>query len=404
MRRPAAKSQLWLAIALLLTLVAVPVQLRGVLHVIPSHFSDLFSPWMGSRALLHGADPYTLDFTHRIQLRFYGVVPKDPRVDTMAFVYPAHAAFLLAPLAELPFKVARATLTAALPVLVALAAWWWAELCGLRRGRWLAIGLVACTWPAIWAYQQTQLTVVVVAAMAGACFLVARKRDFVAGLLLAVATMKPNLAALLILWLLVQMAMQRRWRFLLGFTVPTLALLGASLALWPGWIPRWLAAVRAYGGPYKPPLLMLICGRAGGVAAAALLCAWVVYRLWKIGLSRPGTRGFADAVALLLAFTTCLLPSTYWMIYNELALIPAVYLVFATEKPRLTQLLARLCVVELIAALPVCAAILLVTHRTSVVVVIPFLNLLIPPMLAIAMASNGSKELTPAGSLAPAAV
>lgn len=393
-----------MAVALLLTLAAIPVQLRGVLQVIPSHFSDLYSPWMGTRALLHRTNPYTVEFTHRIEIQFYGVIPKDPKVDTMAFVYPAHAAYLLAPLAELPFKAARSTLTAALPILVALAAWWWARLCGLLRGRWLAIGLVTCTWPAIWAYQQTQLTVVVVAAMAWGCFLLARERDFAAGLLLAVATIKPNLCALLILWLVVQMAMQRRWRFLAGFAIPTTGLLCASLAMWPGWFSRWIAAVRAYGGPYKPPLLMVLFGRAGGIAAAVVLGAWVVFRIWKIGVAKPSTRGFVEGVALVLAFSTCLLPSTYWMIYNELTLIPAVYLVFTAERLRLLQFLARLCIIEMIAALPVCAVVLLVTHRTSVVVVIPFLNMLIPPMLTIALAESGSAEAAPPPKLTAASV
>jgi len=345
---------------------------------------------MGSRALLHGVDPYTRAFTEQIQRRMFWKVLTDPAADSQAFVYPAHSALLLAPLAALPWQAARFLLTAVLPLLLVAAAWLWADMCGVRRSRWFLIALAALSWPAIWAYRQTQLTVVVLLAIALACYLLSRNRDGLAGAALAVATMKPNLSLLLIAWLLLQTALQRRWRFWIGLGIPAVFLLGLSQFLWPRWVSQWLAAVSQYSGPYKPPLLMLELGHLMGIVAIGLLGAGILLRLWTAGVTLPGSPAFAYAVAIILAFTTCIIPTSMWLIYNELAVIPAVFLIFSLEQRRnAAHALAMIAVGVVLGMVPVCAAIYAVIGFRVVLGFLPFMTALVVPVVTVALASRG---------------
>ncbi|HEY6447136.1 MAG TPA: glycosyltransferase family 87 protein [Acidobacteriaceae bacterium] len=398
-------ARLWLGIALLATVASVPKQLHDTLRMIPSHWSDFYSQWMGTGALFHGTDPYTASFTHTIEFGFYGKTPDNPKADTQAFVYPAHAAFVLWPLSRLPWRAARIALTALLPPLVALSAWMWMALGGLTRHRWMVVALVACSWPAIWAYQQTQLTVVVLAAVAAGCFLLSRNLDVLAGILFALATIKPNLAGLVILWLVVQMAIQRRWRFLSAFCVGTAGLVVASMILFPGWIGHWIIAAREYSNtPFKLPLLSLMLGHVAGMALAGALAAGVVWRLWRLGVAAPSSAKFNYAVALILALTVCLIPTTIWMIYNELALIPAVLLIFSDQqRSHPIAAIARFGIYELLGIVPLCALVAAFLGPSTVLEYLPFVNLLIPPLLVIAVASSDAEERITAPSLAPAA-
>lgn len=317
----------------------------------------------------------------------------DPAADSQAFVYPAHSAVLLAPLVLLPWSVARFVLTALLPLLLIGCSWLFAEMCGLRRRRWLVISLVAVSWPAFWAYRQTQLSVVILFAVALACYLLSRDRDGLAGAALVIATMKPNLSLLLIAWLLLQTALQRRWRFWIGLGVPTVLLLILSRILWPGWLSQWLAAVRQYSGPYKPPLLMLELGHLMGIAAVGLLGVGILVRLWAAGATRPGSSAFAYAVALILAFTTCIIPTSMWLIYNELAMIPAVFLIFALERrPNAAHVVAMIAVSVVLGMVPVCVAIYAIIGFRVVLGFLPFMTALVVPVVTVALASRGPAE------------
>jgi hypothetical protein len=375
----------WVWIALALNAAGAPFELHAVLRLVKSHYSDFYSAWMGMRGLLHGADSYAPTFTRQIQLGFFGWIPTDPSIDPQAFVYPAHTALLFFPFALMSWKTARIVLTVLLPLLVAATAWMWARLCAVPCNRVLVSILTALTWPAIWAYQQTQLTVVVLAALAASCLLLARNRDWLAGIVLVVATIKPNLSALLIVWLLAQAVLARRWRFAAGFAGPLLALLAASQFLFPAWIPHWLAASQQYSSrSYKPPLLVLILGHTGGLAATVVLAAWVLVLLCRAGKAMPGSHQFAWAAALILAFSTCVIPTTIWMVYNDLALIPSAFLVFGSHggiKP--LNLAARLCVFEVLGAAPVCGLLAIVTGTRGSLVVVPFLSVLLAPILTL---------------------
>lgn len=386
---------MWIALAGLL--ITTPFELHAILRRIPSHFSDLYSPWMGMRGLIHGVNPYSRDFTEKIFSRFYGRPMNDQEFETQAFVYPGITAFLFGPIALMSWKVARIFTTAILPPLVALTTWIWCELCFIeRRYRWIAIGLVTCSWPAIWAYQQTQPTVIVIAAVTASVFLLARNHDIPAAMCLVFATAKPNLSGFIIAWLLVQMAIQRRWRFVIAFASLSGLVLGGSVVAFPGWVRQWITAAMLYDqNPFKPPELILLLGKEVGGIAILSLGLWLIFWLFDTGVAEPGTRQFTQAIALLLAFTTCVIPTTTWMIYNELALIPAVFLIFAAEGGiPLNNVFARLCIFELLAIVPICVVSMWVVGYNPALSYIPFLNVAVPFAVTLGVAGRVRKALT----------
>jgi hypothetical protein len=160
-------------------------------------------------------------------------------------------------------------------------------------------------------------------------------------------------------------------------------MLAASLALVPGWIPHWIQASLRDAG--KMPLLVTVAGhRVGPVLCIALLVA-VVIRIRRLASDASKAEAFVCSVALLLCATVCLIPSTAWMIYNDLLLIPAI-LVILPRLPRPSGLLSGLAQFGLIASIfvaPACAALGLVFGYSAFIALSPSLVLFVAPLTLI---------------------
>src|SRR5579875_3950678 len=71
-RPPASMARrILVAVALACIVVAPVFHLRLVLHMDPGQWTDLYSPWFGTQAALHGADPYSPAVTATIQRTIY---------------------------------------------------------------------------------------------------------------------------------------------------------------------------------------------------------------------------------------------------------------------------------------------------------------------------------------------
>ena len=311
----------------------------------------------------------------------------DEQWDQQPFVYPAHVAFLIAPLTLLPWWLARLVTTLLAPVIVAATAWIWMRVCSVKLDRVQAgilLFLIVASWPSIWAIRQLQPTVVVAGLIAGSVLSFARRRDGWAGVLLALATVKPNLVAFLAAWLLIQAIAQRRWRFLTVFLSSTLLLLMGADAVLPGWISAWIrASIACSHQPHKSSQLVMIFGHDIGIAVTLILLAALSFRLWKIGVAAGETSEFGRVVSLILAATVCLMPpSNGWMLYNDLLLIPGILFLLPTRPTRpLVRVLHAMTVIStlyMVAIAPITAAISLVLGYVPFLAVLPFLNVLLP--------------------------
>jgi len=306
----------------------------ATLHNQPrGNLSDLYPRWLGARELLlHGRNPYSAEITREIQQGYYGRVldparPDDPK-DQQGFAYPAYVVFLLAPTVGSPFHAVqtgfRGLLIALAPVSVLL----W-----LRLLRWKApcattaiLAILMVGWlPMVQGIKLQQLSLLVSGLLAacGACL--TGGWLFCAGAILALATIKPQLAWPLALWLLVWAGSdwRARRRFVFGFALVMLLLLGGAEVVLPGWPRMFLDAIREYHHytQNRSVLVWMFGGAVGWIleAASVLGCALCV---WRARREPASSTAFGRAFALVLALTVVIVPM--FAPYNQVLLAPAI--------------------------------------------------------------------------------
>jgi hypothetical protein len=299
------------------------------------NLSDLYPRWLGSRELLlHHRDPYSAEITREIQIGYYGRPldpsrPGDPK-DQQAFAYPVYVAILLAPTVNLSFEPLRIVFDGLLIAFTAASVWFWMKAMHWTPPApvWLvSVILVLGSFPAVQGIKLDQLSLLVVGLLSLSALFLVQGRLFTGGVVLAIATIKPQLvgplAMCLLLWAILDW--RRRWSLAAGFAAAMAFLLGVSEIILPGWLPKfWLALHQyvAYTGGISliDKLLSTGPGLSGAVAVVAILLALV----WRLRQQEPGTREFSILLAKILAATFLLVPG--FAPYNQLLLLPAVLL------------------------------------------------------------------------------
>jgi hypothetical protein len=311
--------------------------------------SDLYPRWLGSRELLlHGSDPYSREVTREIQTGFYGRPldpdnPLDPR-EKESFVYPLYVVFLLAPTVTLRFATVVAIFRGILLASIAFSVPLW--ICAIRlRPRWplvvsgmlLALG----SYPAVEEYYQQNLTALVVFFLAAAAAATACNWLTLSGFLLALATVKPDITGLMVLWFLLWAFVRwtERKSLVFSFAATMTALLVAAEVTSPHWMGRFLVAVREYRTyGTDPSIFQVLLPSALATTVAALLIAWLSVQCWRWREATAGSEDFGWALASISAVTLAVIPKL--AAYNELLLVPAL-LVLMTHYNRLVHRLAR---------------------------------------------------------------
>ena len=298
------------------------------------NLSDLYPRWLGARELLlHHRNPYGDDITTEIEKGYYGRVldpnrPDDPK-DRQGFAYPVYVVFLLAPLIGFPYHGVQIFFHWMLISLTAASIWLW-----LRALRWrlslpeiaICIALTLGSVPAVQGIKLQQLSLLVAALLAGAVACVASGLLFCGGALLALATIKPQLAWPLVVWLLVWSASdwRARRRVAIGFgCVMTLLLAGAEIVL-PGWWRMFAEAIGQYHHytQNQSVLDQLLPWAFAGKIVAGIAILGCVFRLWRLRVNPAQSPQFASANALILALTVLVVPM--YAPYNQVLLVPAV--------------------------------------------------------------------------------
>jgi Glycosyltransferase family 87 len=326
------------------------------------NLSDLYPRWLGTRELLlHQRNPYSREVTLEIQEGYYGrrldpARPNDPK-DQQGFAYPVYVVFLLAPLVGLPFPTLLTVFYWLLALLTAASVWLW-----LRVLRWrlppvavaTCIVLTLGSFPAVQGIKLQQLSLLAAALLAGGAACVASDFLFVGGALLALATIKPQLAWPLVAWLLVWATSDWRARRKLGFgfaLVMALLLAGAEIVL-PGWWRMFAEGVRQYHRYTQSQSVLEVMlnqflgtvasasvGRLGGqiLAVIAVLACGGVF--WQLRREPADTPGFSSATALALALTVLVVPM--YAPYNQVLLLPAILLLVRERAAFLSRSPAR---------------------------------------------------------------
>jgi hypothetical protein len=317
------------------------------------NLSDLYPRWLGARELLlHHRDPYSSDVTREIQAGYYGRPldlsrVKDPR-DQQGFAYPVYVVVLLAPTITLPFSTVEAGFRWLLLIITIIAVPLWLRALRWRPSITTTVTLIILTigsFPAVQGIKLQQLSLVVSGLIALCVLLLTSGNLLLAGVMLALATIKPQLvwplAAWMILWTISDW--RQRQRFLWGFGLTMATLLGGAEYLLPGWLTKFrqaIAAYRQYTGGADSLLDVLVTAGWGRVISGLILLALAAV-CWRLRREAAGTSAFSLATAAVLVATVVIVPMV--APYNQLLLLPAVFLLIQHarsnwKRGRLTRL------------------------------------------------------------------
>lgn len=322
--------------------VLIPHQIsEAAAHDRPrGNLSDLYPRWLGARELLlHGRDPYGKEVAREIQAGYYGRPldpsrPNDPR-DEQGFAYPVYVVFCVAPTIGLPFAIVQRGFFWILLVLTCASVLLW-----LRVLRWSAppgtqTSLLALTLGSVAAMQGLklqQISLFVAGLLAIAIVLLVSDHAVAAGILLAVASIKPQLVVLLLCWLAIWTVAdwRRRYRWVVSYLATMAIFIGASEWYLPHWIPRFGRAIRDY---QRYTGAMSVLDSMIGPPSISAPWSWALELLalaallgacWRERRQAANTRSFAFTLSLVLATTILLVPTLAQ--YNQVLLIPALLL------------------------------------------------------------------------------
>ncbi len=326
------RNWLWFVLAVLASTVSWAYMHRVVLPWeyslnvqhgrLKEQMGDLYPRWVGTRELLlHGRNPYGKEVSGEIQMAFYGHPveqtydkPASEIVDEQRFAYPLYVVLLLAPTVHADFAQLQAWAPVILGALIAISVWIWLGVMGWRPPPLLAgaLMLLVLSSPQIaQGLRLRQLGLFVAFLLALATWCLSRQRYFMAGILLALSTIKPQMVLLCLLWFLLWSAgeWKTRWPMAAGFGIALALLAAVAEFLLPGWAHDFIEGIDAYRKyfPTTSPLRLVLGNWAGwalSVLAVAALFA-LAWRNLKVAADSPE---FSQTLALFSIASTLVLP------------------------------------------------------------------------------------------------
>jgi hypothetical protein len=297
--------------------------------------SDLLPRWVGVRKfLMEGVSPYSEETTREIHQKFYGR-PARADEDQVLFVYPLYSVFVFGPFAMIPdFDTARAAWMTVLEVAVILLA-----ALSLMLSRWklspLMLGLLLL-FASLWYYSVRPLinanASLLIAVLVAAAFLALRAdHDALAGFLLALSTIKPQMVVLLIAFTLLWSVSTRRY-VLFWSTVGSIALFSAITALLiPNWIWQNMVQIVAYPDytlPTTPGEIFTVwmpgVGARLGIGLTVVMAATLIWE-WRLAWGKDITWYIWTAFMTLTITQLIGIPTAT---ENYMILFPALVMVF----------------------------------------------------------------------------
>ena len=298
--------------------------------------NDFYARWRPARAwLFEGRSPYTDSVTLDTQLGMYGR-PAKPEEDKGLFSYPMFSMIFFAPFALFDsYAWASAAwlsvLFGSLVGLVAVSLNW----AGWRPPVWLfALTMI---FSILWYHAVRTLLLGQFAALealilAAALLAAGAEKDEWAGVLLALAMTKIQMAFLMIPGLLLWSVSLKRWKLGAWFASALAVLLALSFMLLPTWVAEWRAQLGTYVdntfivSPISVIAQYLLPGNAFWLEWAVSGCLGL-YLLWEWWQARGQTgRQFAWVAALTLVVTNLIALRTATT--NYVMMTPALFLLF----------------------------------------------------------------------------
>lgn len=275
--------------------------------------NDFYSRWVGARALfLRGENPYSDAVTREIQTGMYGRLAH-PDEDQVAYAYPIYTAFTLAPLVNLPYAQAQALWMAFLVFCVVGGTLALARLFEIPLRPFILGAIIFGAlffYPSVRGIFNGQFALVSFFCLTLAMLMIRADADVIAGILLALATVKPQPAIFLepaiILWAIVH----RRWKIVAASIAGIFALVAVGLLFVPTWLFDFVMAIQNYSqylrvGPPVQTLSEMLFPQASSMLTYASSLALVVWMTQKVVRNRQKAwQDFSPTLGLVALVTT----------------------------------------------------------------------------------------------------
>ncbi len=272
--------------------------------------NDFLARWMGARFALKGIQPYDDRVALETQHWIYGHTADPGRGEDLSrFAYPLYSMIFFGLFGLLDFTTARAIWmtvlevgTIAFAVLAAAMAGWEDQ-----RGKimvWIIFSLFG--YFGFRAVINGNPVVLVSLLLAAALFLMGKGFPLPAGILLAFATIKPQVVLFPILWIILWCLFQKRYAVLAYFGGTLAALIGGCMVFVPNWVilnVREILDYPAYTEPGTPAAVLGLWlgepGRITGWIFSLVLLAGLVW-LWLVN-RRGSYREFLILMGITLS-------------------------------------------------------------------------------------------------------
>ncbi len=326
----------WLLVLILIVLIGVLVWSNYRFSLESPGGNDFLARWTGAHLwLTEGMNPYDERVSLEAQRMIYGR-PANPEngEDVAHFVYPFPAMIFFAPFGLFPFTTARAIwmtiLEICLPILAFL---------GIKLSRWkppIAVFAVLILFSIFWYHGLRsvivgQFAVIEAMLIAAGLWAIQRESDAIAGILFGLTISKPQMAFLLLPYILLWSIRNRRRELLAWLLTTSIGLTVISVLILPNWPVMWLRQLVSYpsytalGSPISIAVEQIFRGSTwitwilSGALFAYLLLEW--------GLSLNGEdQQFQWTMALTLVITNLIAFRTATT--NFVVLLPAIILIF----------------------------------------------------------------------------
>jgi hypothetical protein len=190
------------------------------------------------------------------------------------------------------------------------------------------LAILLSSIPAMQGISILQLGLLVACLIAAAALSIISGRLFLAGILLALATIKPQLCLLPIAWFALWALSNWRQRrsLLLGFSATLAALIVGAEFLQPGWLLRYPDALRAYAGyTNATSLLGVLFPETLRWILTLLLLLIAAAHSWRSRHQPPDSLAFAISLGLVFTLTVLIVP-TVIPPFNHVLLLPVALL------------------------------------------------------------------------------
>jgi len=299
-----------------------------------AQLGDLYPRWLGTRELLLSSrNPYGLDVSREIQTAYYGhPVLQDygdanPKIiDEQRFAYPVYVVFLLAPTVYLSFWHVELVASIILTILCVASVLLWLDFLHWRLPGISALAVILFVLSSPQVTQGLRLLQLGLAEgflLAFSAWCTAKNHLATAGITLAVATIKPQMILLPLIWFLFWALSDfpRRWGLVAGFVAAMAGLIGAGEVLLPGWITFFLDGLHAYPKYFLvTSTLEAALGYRSGDILAVILFLYVLVVAWQHRTFAADSREFALALAAFAIVAIIALPFLFTP-YNQVLLI-----------------------------------------------------------------------------------